>query len=51
MCVELGLHLDYGVENVLGLTPSEVEVRKVTFWGCFTVEKYVYSHRHHGYVG
>ncbi|EUC50061.1 hypothetical protein COCMIDRAFT_82835 [Bipolaris oryzae ATCC 44560] len=38
MCVELGLHLDYGVENTLGLTPSEVEVRKVTFWGCFTVE-------------
>ncbi|EMD97811.1 hypothetical protein COCC4DRAFT_200873 [Bipolaris maydis ATCC 48331] len=38
MCVELGLHLDYGVENALGLTPSEIEVRKVTFWGCFTVE-------------
>jgi hypothetical protein len=39
MCVELGLHLDYGADKGLNLTPSEVEVRKVTFWGCFTVEK------------
>ena len=38
MCVELGLHLNYGANATLGLTPSEVEVRKVTFWGCFTVD-------------
>jgi len=38
MCVELGLHLNYGADATLNLTPSEVEVRKVTFWGCFTVD-------------
>ncbi|KAI4630568.1 hypothetical protein J4E80_001506 [Alternaria sp. BMP 0032] len=38
MCVELGLHLNYGANSALGLTPSEIEVRKVTFWGCFTVD-------------
>lgn len=43
MCIELGLHLNYGPSSTLGLTPSEVEVRKVTFWGCFTVETYVQS--------
>jgi hypothetical protein len=41
MCIELGLHLNYGANTTLGLTPSEVEVRKVTFWGCFTVDTYV----------
>lgn len=35
MAVELGLHLDIPQDN---LTPSEVEVRKVTFWGCFIVD-------------
>ncbi|KAJ8116275.1 hypothetical protein OPT61_g2266 [Boeremia exigua] len=35
MCIELGLHLN---SPVLGLTPSEIEIRKVTFWGCFTVD-------------
>lgn len=38
MCVELGLHLKHDASSVLGLTPSEIEVRKVTFWGCFTVD-------------
>jgi hypothetical protein len=38
MCVELGLHLNSSASPTLGLTPSEVEVRKVTFWGCFTVD-------------
>lgn len=42
MCVELGLHLNHNTSPVLNLTPSEVEVRKVTFWGCFTVDT-VYS--------
>ncbi|KAL6703232.1 hypothetical protein ACN47E_010094 [Coniothyrium glycines] len=42
MCVELGLHLDNNVDPCPSLTPSEVEVRKVTFWGCFTVDT-VYS--------
>ncbi|KAH7125261.1 fungal-specific transcription factor domain-containing protein [Dendryphion nanum] len=37
MAVELGLHLN-NTSPDLNLTPSEVEVRKVTFWGCFTVE-------------
>lgn len=42
MCIEMGLHLKDNASPALGLTPSEVEVRKVTFWGCFTVDA-VYS--------
>lgn len=38
MCVELGLHLNNSASPALHLTPSEIEVRKVTFWGCFTVD-------------
>ncbi|PSN68600.1 hypothetical protein BS50DRAFT_461464, partial [Corynespora cassiicola Philippines] len=38
MAIELGLHLSNLASPALGLTPSEVEVRKVTFWGCFTVD-------------
>lgn len=38
MCLELGLHLNNSASPELRLTPSEVEVRKVTFWGCFTVD-------------
>ncbi|KAH9876317.1 hypothetical protein J1614_004196 [Plenodomus biglobosus] len=38
MCVELGLHLNNNASPALNLTPSEIEVRKVTFWGCFTVD-------------
>ena len=38
MCVELGLHLNNSASPTLGLTLSEIEVRKVTFWGCFTVD-------------
>ncbi|KAF2997298.1 hypothetical protein E8E13_001035 [Curvularia kusanoi] len=38
MCVELGLHLNNSASPALGLTLSEIEVRKVTFWGCFTVD-------------
>lgn len=41
MCIELGLHLKNNASPVLNLTPSEVEVRKVTFWGCFTMDTYV----------
>jgi hypothetical protein len=41
MCVELGLHLNNSASPALRLTPSEIEVRKVTFWGCFTVDTYV----------
>lgn len=38
MCVELGFHLNNSASPALGLTPSEIEVRKVTFWGCYTVD-------------
>lgn len=41
MCVELGLHLNNSANPALGLTASEIEVRKVTFWGCFTVDSLV----------
>lgn len=43
MCVEMGLHLNNNASPELGLTPSEIEVRKVTFWGCFTVDTYVHE--------
>ncbi|CAI6338358.1 unnamed protein product [Periconia digitata] len=38
MVIELGLHLNNSAAPAMQLTPSEIEVRKVTFWGCFTVD-------------
>lgn len=39
MAVELGLHLDYPSSTAtLGLTATEIEVRKITFWGLFVVD-------------
>jgi len=38
MAIELGLHLNHSAAPAMHLTPSEIEVRKVTFWGCFTVD-------------
>ncbi|KAL5443307.1 hypothetical protein PMIN05_003715 [Paraphaeosphaeria minitans] len=38
MAIEMGLHLKNSASPTMGLTPSENEVRKVTFWGCFTVD-------------
>src|SRR5271163_1577557 len=34
MTVELGLHTSYAAQPHGKLTASEVEARKVTFWGC-----------------
>jgi hypothetical protein len=41
MAVELGMHLDTTSSPDLKLSPTEIEVRKVTFWGCFIVDAYV----------
>ncbi|KAF2635167.1 hypothetical protein P280DRAFT_474082 [Massarina eburnea CBS 473.64] len=38
MGIELGLHLNNSAAPAMQLTPAETEVRKVTFWGCFTVD-------------
>lgn len=38
MAIELGLHLNNSAAPAMQLTPSEIEVRKVTFWGVFTVD-------------
>ncbi|KAJ4357848.1 uncharacterized protein N0V89_002424 [Didymosphaeria variabile] len=38
MAIEMGLHLKNSAAPAMGLTPSEIEVRKVTFWGIFTVD-------------
>ncbi|KAF2471620.1 uncharacterized protein BDR25DRAFT_260105 [Lindgomyces ingoldianus] len=38
MVVELGLHLQTSACPPFQLTSSEIEVRKVTFWGCFVVD-------------
>jgi len=41
MAIEIGLHLDSpSSAAALRLTPSEIEVRKLTFWGIFVLEKY-----------
>ena len=37
MAIELGLHLSFGTNNTK-LGPTELEVRKITFWGCFTYD-------------
>ena len=36
MALELGLHLSFTSSS--DLTPTELEVRKITFWGCFTLD-------------
>lgn len=38
MAIEMGLHLKNSAAPAMDLTPSEIEVRKVTFWGVFTVD-------------
>jgi Fungal specific transcription factor domain len=38
MALDLGLNLQLEWE---GLSPTETEVRKITFWGCFTLDKSV----------
>ncbi|KAI9793529.1 MAG: hypothetical protein M1816_007962 [Peltula sp. TS41687] len=38
MALELGLHLCFTGAPGNSLTPTEIEVRKVTFWGCFTMD-------------
>ena len=42
MLIELGLHVSFGSgSDKIGTT--ELEARKVTFWGCFILESYVRS--------
>lgn len=36
MALELGLHLSFTSSS--DLTPTEIEARKITFWGCFTLD-------------
>ncbi|KAI4125685.1 MAG: hypothetical protein LQ347_005275 [Umbilicaria vellea] len=38
MAIELGLHLGSTSGEASVLSESEVEVRKITFWGCFTLD-------------
>ncbi|KAF2742451.1 hypothetical protein M011DRAFT_376061, partial [Sporormia fimetaria CBS 119925] len=38
MAIELGMHLNTTSSPELGLSKSEIEVRRVTFWGCFIVD-------------
>ena len=38
MAIELGLHLSYGTQPGFNVTPTEIEARRVTFWGCFAAE-------------
>lgn len=38
MAIELGLHLTPVSSEDSALPPTEIEVRKITFWGCFTLD-------------
>lgn len=38
MAIELGLHLGSVSSENSVLSPTEIEVRKITFWGCFTLD-------------
>lgn len=36
----MGLDMDFNLPLArLDLSPTEIEVRKITFWGCFTIDK------------
>jgi hypothetical protein len=37
MAIELGLHISQGAQPSK-ITPSEIEARRLTFWGCFVLE-------------
>ncbi len=43
MALELGLHLCFKTAGNNNLSATEIEVRKVTFWGCFTLETWAIS--------
>jgi hypothetical protein len=38
MAIELGLHLSYNVQPNGKVTATEIEARRITFWGCYTLE-------------
>ena len=38
MAIELGLHLTSVSSEDAALSPTEIEVRKITFWGCFALD-------------
>jgi len=38
MAVQLGLHMSYEAQAKGKLTPTEIEARRVTFWGCYVLE-------------
>jgi hypothetical protein len=38
MVVELGLHTSYAAQPSGKLSVSEIEARRITFWGCFVLE-------------
>lgn len=38
MAIELGLHMTYSQQPNGKVTPTEIEVRRITFWGCFVIE-------------
>jgi len=38
VAIELGLHISQGVQPSNKITASEIEARRLTFWGCFVLE-------------
>lgn len=43
MAMHLGLHLPCTSVDGKALSPAELEVRIITFWGFFAIDQYVYS--------
>lgn len=36
--IEMGLHLSNSAQAQSSITPTETEARRITFWGCFTLD-------------
>ena len=41
MAFDLGLNVDAANLGAHSLSDEEVDARRITFWGCFLIDKYV----------
>lgn len=41
MAIDLGLNVDAANLGAHSLSDEEVDARRITFWGCFLIDKYV----------
>ncbi|KAI5305166.1 hypothetical protein KEM56_005108, partial [Ascosphaera pollenicola] len=45
MALDLGLNVDPTELDSNNFTPEELDTRRVTFWGCFLIDKYAFGER------